>query len=172
MLDIFVPQNEFSEWVSEEPHVVPALLEGYRAAISDMGSNLLTDPRSSKNAHVVNPDFANHPQYFMGFQPMPERHQFILSCLYVFPKFRGVGFAKHLLESAKQMVRDQGFIQVAVEEGKILQLDSFYKNQGFISTDDILQNGSGMAYRDYFWSGKRITLSRIGNTIAVQPHEA
>jgi GNAT superfamily N-acetyltransferase len=172
MLDIFVPQNEFSEWVSEEPHVVPALLEGYRAAISDMGSNLLTDPRSSNNAHVVNPDFANHPQYFMGFQPMPERHQFILSCLYVFPQFRGVGFAKHLLESAKQMVRDQGFIQVAVEEGKILQLDSFYKNQGFISTDDILQNGSGMAYRDYFWSGKRITLSCIGNTIAVQPHEA
>lgn len=170
MPDIFVPQNKFSEWMSEEPHVVPALLEGYRAAISNMGGNLLTDPRSSKNDHVVNPDFSNHPQYFMGFQPLPERHQFILSCLYVFPKFRGAGLAKHLLNSAKQMVCDQGFIQVSVEEEKIFQLDSFYKNQGFISTDDIFQNGFGMAYRDYFWSGKHITLSRVGNSIAVQPH--
>lgn len=172
MPDMFIPQNEFIEWVSEEPHVVPALLEGYRAAIFDMGSNLLTDSRSSKNAHVVNQNFATRPQYFMGFQPLLERHQFILSCLYVFPQFRGAGLAKHLLNTAKQMVRDQGFIQVAVEEEKIPQLDNFYKNQGFISTDDIIPNGFGMAYRDYFWSGKRITLSRIGNAITVQPHEA
>lgn len=172
MPDMFIPQNEFSEWVYEEPRVVPALLEGYRAAISDMGSNLLTDPRSSSNAHILNPDFSTQPRYFIGFQPLPERHQFILSCLYVFPGFRGKGFAKHLINTAKQMVRDQGFIQVAVEEGKVPELDCFYKNQGFISTDDIIQNGFGMGYRDYFWSGKRITLSRVGNTITVQPHEA
>jgi hypothetical protein len=67
------------------------------------------------------------------------------------------------------MVQDKGFIQVAVEEHKIPQLDRFYKEQGFISTDDIIPNGSGMAYRDYFWSGKKFSLSRVGNAIAVQP---
>jgi GNAT superfamily N-acetyltransferase len=172
MHDMLIQQGEFSEWLSEEPHVVPALLEGYRAAISDIGSNLLTDPRSSKNTHVVNAEFRTQPRYFMGFQPFTEKRQFILSCLYVFPQFRGNGFAKHLLDTAKQIVRDQGFIQIAVEEGKIHELDGLYKKQGFISTGDIISNGFGMAYRDYFWSGKRITLSRVGNTIVVQPHEA
>lgn len=169
MPDLFIPQEEFSEWLSDEPHLIALLLRGYSDAISDMGGNLLTDPRSSKNAHVLNSDFAKQQRYFMGFQHIPERFQFVLSCLYVFPAFRGAGLGKHLVSTAKQMVQDKGFIQVAVEEQKILQLDRFYKDQGFLSTDDIIRNGFGIAYRDYFWSGKKISLSRVGNTIAVQP---
>jgi GNAT superfamily N-acetyltransferase len=172
MPDMLIPQNEFVEWVSEEPSVVPALLEGYKAAMSDMGNDLLTDFRPSRNNHIVNQDFSTCPRYFMGFHCLPQRHQFLLSCLYVFPKYRGENYAKHLLDTAKKMVRDQGFIQVSVEERKIPQLDSFYKKQEFISTDDIIQTGLGMAYRDYFWSGKRITLSRDGNIIGVRAHSA
>jgi GNAT superfamily N-acetyltransferase len=169
MPDLFIPQEEFSEWLYDEPHLVTPLLQGYSEAISDMGGNLLKDPRSSKNAHVLNPDFAKQQRYFMGVQPLPEQFQLVLSCLYVFPEFRGSGLGKHLINTAKQMIQDKGFIQVAVEEQKIPQLDSFYKNQDFLSTDDIIPNGFGIAYRDYFWSAKKISLSRIGNTIAVQP---
>ncbi|UCV01156.1 GNAT family N-acetyltransferase [Acidovorax radicis] len=167
MPDLFVQQEEFSEWLSDEPHLLAPLLQGYGDAISDMGGNLLTDPRSSKNAHVLNPDFAKQQRYFMGFQH--KQFQFVLSCLYVFPAFRGAGLGKHLVNTAKQMVQDKGFIQVAVEQQKIPQLDRFYKDLGFLSTDDIISNGFGMAYRDYFWSGKKFSLSRVGNTIAVQP---
>lgn len=169
MPDLFIPQEELSEWLSDEPHLVAPLLQGYNDAISNMGGNLLTDPRSSKNSHVLNPEFAKQQRYFMGFQPLPERFQFVLSCLYVFPAFRGAGLGKHLVNTAKQMIQDKGIIQVAVEEQKIPQLDRFYKNQGFRSTDDIISNGFGMAYRDYFWSGKKIFLSRVGNTIEVRP---
>lgn len=169
MPDMLIQNEELADWLSECPQVALPLLEGYKAAISDMGGDLLKDPRSSKNVHVMNPDFATEQRYFMGFQPFTKPHQFILSCLYVYPKFRGNGFSTHLISTAKQMVQDKGFIQVAVEKEKVIHLDSFYKNQGFISTDDTISNGFGMAYRDYFWSGKSITLSRVGNTIVVQP---
>jgi GNAT superfamily N-acetyltransferase len=169
MYDMLIKEDELVDWVSENPQVIPALLEGYQAAISDMGSNLLTDIRVLKNVHVINDDFLTIPKYFMGFHTIPKSPRFILSCLYVFPEFRGQGLAKRLLNSAKTMVNNKGFIQAAVEEIKINNLDAFYKENGFISTNDIISNSAGMAYRDYFWSLNGIVLSRQGNLIMVQP---
>jgi len=167
MLDILVKKDEFREWLAEEPQVILPLLEGYKAAISDMGSNLLLDPRSTGNDHIINPEFSTEPRYFMGYQANRERQEFIISCLYVFPALRGRGHAKRLIDIAKKVVNTGGFIQVAVEESKINELDGFYKKHGFISTNDIIPNALGVAYRDYFWSGRTITLSREKNVINV-----
>lgn len=171
MPDMLIQQKEFSKWLSDKPHLVTPLLKGYKEAISDMGSDLLTDPRSSKNTHIMNPGFVTQQRYFMGFQYIGTSgcSRLIVSCLYVFSMFRRTGLGTHLVSTAKQLVQDKGYIQVAVEKQKIHQLDRFYRDQGFISTDDIFTNASGMAYRDYFWSGKPIALSRVGNLIAVQP---
>ena len=169
MPDMLINEKEFPEWLSAEPHLIPPLLQGYREAISDMGYDLLTDPRSSRNTHIVNCEFVTLQQYFMGFQYTPGQHEFVISCLYVFPMFRNLGLGTHLINSAKQFVQDNWFIHVSVEKHKIYQLDSFYRRQGFVTTNDIFTNPLGMAYKDYFWSGKDIELIREGNRIAVKP---
>ena len=168
-MDMLIKNEELTDWLKEQPQVVAPLLQGYKEAISDMSSDLLIDPRSSKNIHIVNPEFETEQKYFMGMEPLPERHQLIISCLYVFPTFRGMGYGKHLIDFAKNLVQDQGFIQVAVEKESIDRLDLFYKNLGFKTTEDIFTNLIGKSYKDYFWSGKEIELTRIGDSIAVKP---
>jgi GNAT superfamily N-acetyltransferase len=172
MYDMHVPSNELSEWVNESKKIKNELLNCYKAVISDMTDNVLTDSRSRNNHHIVNQDFEQQPKYMMGFLPNMERHEFILSALYVAPKFRGRGYGKKLVKDAQSFVRDQGFIQVAVEYSQINKLDRFYKDLGFITTGDKIPNVAGKIYQDYFWSGKKITLTKVGNRIGVQPQSS
>ena len=166
---MYIAENEFSEWLNESEAIKNAVLQCYKETISDMSDNLLTDPRSCNNHHIINPDFSQNPKYMMGFYPDKQNNQFILSALYVFPEYRGNGFGKKLVKTAQSLVQDRGFIQVAVEESEIDNLDSFYTNLGFLTTGDKIPNAIGKVYQDYFWSGKKITLKKVGNQIAVQP---
>jgi GNAT superfamily N-acetyltransferase len=169
MHDMYIPNNKLSEWINESDAIKNAVLRCYKETISDMTNDVLNDPRSRHNHHFVNPDFNQNPKYMMGFFPDMENNQFILSSLYVFPEERGKGFGKKLVNAAQSFVTDKGYIQVAVEESEINNLDTFYKKLGFITTGDKIPNDIGKIYQDYFWSGKEIALKRVGNLIGVQP---
>jgi GNAT superfamily N-acetyltransferase len=119
---MLVQKDEFLEWLEEEPVVIQYLLDGYAAVISDIRTNICTDPRALANDHIVNSDFSICPRFIMGFQPLRAKKQFILSCLYVFPKFRRLGYATKLFGFAKKVVQSGGYIHVAVEKEKLSYL--------------------------------------------------
>ena len=157
-METIIQTHETKDWLNDYPHCHGYLLQGYKEAISDMTDNLLLDPRSSKNFHVLNDDFINTPAYFMGVNAQPEKRLLILSCLYVFPGFRGRKLSSHLLNTAKHMVQDKAAIQVAIEEHKIDLLAPFYQKHDFQTTGTLRKNSIGKGYIDYFWSGKKIEL--------------
>lgn len=169
MHDMYIPNNELSEWINESETIKNEVLRCYKETISDMTDNVLNDPRSNNNHHIVNPDFNQTPKYLMGFFPDMENNQFILSSLYVYPDYRGKGFGKKLVNAAQSFVTDKGFIQVAVEESEISNLDEFYKKLGFLTTGDKIPNVVGKVYQDYFWSERKFSLKKVGNRIGVQP---
>ena len=136
-----------------------------------MTDQILIDPRSSRNTHIVNNEFVTQPAYFMAFETLPEDQLFILSCLYVLPEYRNRGFSSHLINMAKTLVKNQAAIQVAVEEEKLLKLDAYYKKQGFITTGTCRKNSRNIGYVDYFWSAKKIELIDLPNGTAVKPVE-
>ncbi|OOE81416.1 hypothetical protein BZG72_11155 [Salinivibrio sp. PR6] len=168
-MDMILQREETEEWFEDFPHCHDFFLQGYVEAISDMTESVLTDPRSSRNMHVVNNNFEKEPIYFMGFEARPEERLFILSCIYVFPQHRRSGFGTHLINSAKAMVADQGAIQVAVEEEKLSELDAYYKRHDFKTTGIAKKNAGGRAYVDYFWSGKPIQLIDCPGGTLVKP---
>lgn len=170
-MGIIVTNEETKDWLMEEPKANEYLLEAYKAAISDMTDDILLDPRSSQNTHLINENFSSDPQYMMAFQAQTEKKLFIISCLYVFPHMRCKGMARFLINQAKLWVRDQGVIQVAVEENQLDRLSSFYSSLGFQTTCHIHFNLLGKGYVDYFWSGKKIRLKNgVAGTI-VSPVE-
>lgn len=168
-MDMIIQREETEDWFKEHPHCHNWLRQGYREAISDMTSSILTDPRSSCNSHIVNNKFESNPVYFMGFEALPEQCLFVLSCIYVFPQYRKAGFGTHLINSSKAMVRYQGAIQVTVEEEKLAVLDAYYRSHDFITTGAVRKNMLGKAYVDYFWSGKSIKLIDHPNGTIVKP---
>lgn len=168
-MDMVIQKEELRDWFKDYPHCNEFLKQGYQEAISDMTDNILSDPRSSRNTHVVNNEFVNQPAYFMGFEALPEQHLFILSCIYVFPEYRKQGLGTHLINTAKALVKDQGAIQVAVEEEKLPSLNRYYKKHGFITTGTLRKNLLNKGYIDYFWSAKNIELKDIQYGTAVKP---
>lgn len=168
MHDMYIPAEELQEWLNESKSVGKHLLQGYRGAISNMTNDIISDPRSANNSHIVNSDFSPNPKYMMGFTPYPSQSKFILSCLYVFPEHRGIGLGTHLIHTAQQLVKDKAFIQVAVEEKQIEFLDPFYKKQGFKTTGDRIKDPAGMVYQDYFWASFPLKLERVGRAIIVR----
>lgn len=157
-MNLMVTKAETKNWLTEEPNVAAHLLQGYKETISDMTDDLLTDPRSSQNDHLTNQFFSSDPQYFMAFNPEPEKCLLTISSLYVFPHMRCRGIATTLINYAKLWVQDRGVIQVAIEKHKVGQLNNFYSNLGFQTTGVIHFNAIGVGYVDYFWSGKNIKL--------------
>ena len=156
-MDIVIQPYEMKEFLKQNSHCHNSLLQGYKEAISDMTDSILSDPRSSKNTHMMNENFVHTPKYFIGFVIQPDR-MFVLSCLYVFPEFRGKGLGEEVLNAIQAMVGVQGAIQVAVEEEKLPLLDRFYKKHSFQSTGALRTNVYGKGYVDYFWSGQPIKL--------------
>ncbi len=63
---MYIAENEFSEWLNESEAIKNAVLQCYKETISDMSDNLLTDPRSCNNHHIINPDFSQNPKYMMA----------------------------------------------------------------------------------------------------------
>lgn len=157
-MDMIIQREETKEWFKEHPHCHNLLLRGYKEAISDMTSSVLADPRSSCNSHIVNNEFVSNPAYFMGFETLPDQRLFVLSCIYVFPQYRKMGFGTHLMNSSKALVRDQAAIQVAVEEEKLPILDAYYRRHDFKTTGTLRKNIFGRGYVDYFWFVKKIEL--------------
>lgn len=168
-MDMMVTKAETLDWLNEEPIVATHLLQGYRASISDMTDDLLSDPRSSQNDHLVNRLFSSDPQYFMAFNAEPEKRLLTISSLYVFPHMRNRGIATYLISHAKNWVQDKGAIQVAVEESKLDELAGFYSRQGFQTTGTVHVNPFGKGYVDYFWSGKSIKLCDSPSGTIIKP---
>jgi len=168
-MDSIIENHELADWINDYPRCEDYLLCGYREAISDMTGCLFTDPRSLKNNHIVNNNFENNPAYFIGFNAQPEQRLFVLSCLYVFPEYRHKGFGNHLINVSQSLVRDQGAIQVAVEEEKLELLKPFYEQYGFQTTGTVRTNLLGKGYVDFFWSDKAIRLSDSPNGTLIEP---
>ena len=72
---MYIAGNELSDWLNESKAIKNAVLNCYKETISDMSDNLLTDPRSCNNHHIVNPDFLQTPKYMMGFYPDLQNNQ-------------------------------------------------------------------------------------------------
>ena len=168
-MDMIIQREETEDWFKDHPHCHDLLRQGYREAISDMTGSVLSDPRSSRNSHIVNNDFVSNPGYFMGFEALPDQRLFVLSCIYVFPQYRKMGFGAHLINSSKSLVRDQAAIQVAVEEEKLPVLDAYYRRHDFKTTGTLRKNLLGRGYVDYFWSAKKIELIDLPNATIVKP---
>ncbi len=169
-MDMFIERKETKDWLEDFPYCHSALLSGYKESISDMTNSILTDPRSSRNTHIVNGDFERTPIYFMGFELIPEQSLFVLSCLYVFPGHRNKGYGRHLIDIAKRKVSNQMMaVQVAVEVEKLEKLSEFYTKLGFKTTNAVKTNFLGKSYVDYFWSAKNIKLTDIPIGTVIDP---
>ena len=66
-MGMIIQQDETEDWFKEYPCCHSSLLQDYKEAISDMTDQILIDPRSSKNTHIVNNEFVTQPTYFMAF---------------------------------------------------------------------------------------------------------
>lgn len=169
-MNMIIQSEETKEWFIEEPHSKDAVFKAYKETIPDILDDLLIDPRSSQNTHIVNRDFSHMPRYLAAFNANAETRLLVLSVLYVFPQFRKQGFGSYLVDQLKLIVRDIGVMQVAVNEADIERLHSFYTKRGFITTREIIPNLKGLKYLDYFWSGRKIKIARRPDGVfAIEP---
>ena len=162
-----VTSQENQEWFDEEPATKAALFEGYKAVIPDVMKDISRDHRIMKNNHILNIDFREEPKFFAGFYVQPD-NLLVLSCIYVFPKFRHQGLGSWFLNALQHQFQEARAIQVAVYADKNESLKNFYYQHGFISSGKAKSNLIGQQFVDYFWSSKPIELKEISDGYLIE----
>ncbi len=167
--DIVIQSHELKRWLKNYPSAKDYLAEGYKATISDISKNVFSDNRAKTAHHAINTNFVSEPKYFCSFRQDETQPLVAIHCIYVFPKYRNLGYGKHIVSQMKNYVRDQGILQVAVETEKVELLSEFYLSLGFKTTGVSHINEIGKGYVDYFWSYKPYKLHDEDNQTLLQP---
>lgn len=150
---MIIKKEENREVKIEQKNIYKNIIKGYRECMPEVSEELL-DFRFFMNNHFLNTDFEKEPKYFVAFDDSSIKQNGIvaISALYVFPKYRGNGYAKILIEQLKYLAQNNIYLQIAVNEKKYPELKNFYKNLDFKTTgiaskpDDI-----NIKYIDLFW---------------------
>lgn len=167
--DTIIQRHELKSWLKENPTCKDYLSHGYKETISDIKKNVFSDFRATLNDHIVNHNFRIDPRYFYSFRIDPNQpHLMIVSCLYVFPKYRNNGFGAYMINRIKEMVREN-VVQIAVEAKKSEDLSPFYLRHGFKTTGVVNTNPLGQSYIDYFWSDKSYVLHAGDKETILEP---
>lgn len=156
--DMIIQRHELKSWLKENPTCKEYLSQGYKETIRDIKKNVFSDYRATLNDHILNSDFRINPKYFYSLRLDPNQSNLlVITCLYVFPKYRKNGFGSYMINRIKDMVREN-VVQIAVEADKCDFLSPFYLRHGFKTTGVINTNELGQSYMDFFWSAKNYVL--------------
>lgn len=160
---VLVKPSESREWLTRSEPAYQALLKAYRETMPYSPPDLFSDSNFRRNSHIINSDFSINPKYVAGYSTDFKNGILILSCLYIFPKYRKHGIATELLNTLKQNIPfEKGvIIQLCISREQHSSLHDFYTSRGFVTTG--IPNSESLI--DYFWWHKELKLSMTpGNT--------
>lgn len=138
------------EHLLNEPGAHEALSEACAATLNEFEA--LDDARLLGTTTYLNEDYSIAPRYVLITKPeVPFLH--VIS-LYVFPGWRGRGYATGLLKHLQNLLAsiDPWIpIQLPVRAEDHESLKAFYEALGFRSANSPTVDGDGDAYFDFFW---------------------
>lgn len=166
---IEIPQAEVNQLIKDE--LFHSLIkEAYQATMPNLMTKLELDPRFIKSTHYVNEGFNDNPIFLLAGHPDQPSNSYIVSTIYVFPKYRNKGISKNIFRFLADQIPENVTIQLAVEESKIPTLDPYYKSLGFKTTGVKVWDNLVGNLVDYFWCKCHIELNMMNNNkqVAVQ----
>jgi len=166
---IEIPQEEVKQLIKDK--LFRSLIkEAYEATMPNLLTKLEIDPRFNKNTHFVNEGFIDNPMFLLAGHPDLSSNSYVVSSIYVFPKYRSKGLSKSIFRFLADQIPEDITIQLAVEEAKITTLDPYYKSLGFKTTGVKVWDTLAGNLVDYFWCKCYLELSMMNNNqhVAVQ----
>lgn len=166
---MIIKKEENKEIKVDNPNIYKYLIQGYKECMPDLSDKLIEN-KYFENNHFMNQDFETNPKYFVAFDDstVSENSIVTISVLYVFPEYRGNGFAKDLIDNLKYLSKNNIILQVAIYENKFKELKSFYEKLDFKTTGiPTIPDSLNIRYFDMFWCNIPLELkySPIGTMI-------
>ncbi len=150
---MIIKKEENQEVKNKHKSIYENIIVGYKECMPGVNENLL-DSRFYMNNHFLNKDFEKEPKYFIAFDDSTIKENGIvaISALYVFPKYRGKGYVKELIEQLKYLAQNNIYLQIAVNENKYPELKDFYAKSDFKTTGIAGRpDNINIKYIDLFW---------------------
>jgi len=169
-IPMIIKKEENVEVKKDTPTIYKYLMDGYKACMPKLSDSLL-DRKYFDNNHFMNQDFEKNPKYFIAFDDsaINENSIVTISALFVFPEYRGNGFAKDLIDILKSLSKNHIILQVAIYEDKYLELKSFYEKLDFKSTEKpCLPDSLNIRYIDMFWCNVPMQLQHTNLGTAIK----
>ncbi|WP_339504519.1 GNAT family N-acetyltransferase [Pseudomonas sp. RL_105y_Pfl2_101] len=165
---LYLQHHETSEWLKEFPAAHDSFNKAYQAFLPKFKGEILVERRVNGVDHILNMDFAQNPIVLLGLIRKFNHPGVTISGLYVFPEYRGKGYARFIVDQI-QMQTPNGYLQVAVEKSKLKKLQPFYESMGFKIAKGYTTDPNGVRLYDFFWSRRPIQILRSGEDIAIKP---